>query len=252
MAEANSQEGGATLGTGTGAIELIGFDADDTLWHNEPLYAGTQARLEHLLAPYLDGGGIARTLFETEMRNLHWYGYGIKSFALSMIETAIQVSAGRISGSEVRVILDLVREMLEAPVQLLDYVADVIPALAHSCQLMLITKGDLRDQEVKLERSGLAPFFGHVEIVRDKTEDVYWSLLQRFGVAPQRFLMVGNSLRSDVLPVVTLGGHAVHIPYHITWEHERAGLDGQPVSWVQLEHIGLLPVYVQHLCQPQH
>jgi putative hydrolase of the HAD superfamily len=184
------------------------------------------------------------------MENLRFYGYGIKSFTLLMIETAIQLTGGRILASEVQEILELGKEMLKTPVQLLDHVEEVIPELAARCRLMLVTKGDLLDQESKLARSGLGGYFSHVEVVSDKTVETYRALLARHGIPPERFLMVGNSLRSDVLPVVVLSGQAVHIPYAITWAHEKvkAQLE-QAVGYVELEHIGLVPQYVEKLCR---
>jgi putative hydrolase of the HAD superfamily len=232
-------------------IDIIAFDADDTLWHNETLYRGTEKRFQQLLAAYQAAEETEQALFQTEMRNLRLYGYGIKSFGLSMIETAIQVSKGRIAAYQIQEIIDLAKEMLETRVELLDHVADVIPSLAQRCRLMLVTKGDLRDQEAKLAGSGLAHYFDHVEIVPDKNVEVYRSLLARNNVAPQQFLMVGNSLRSDVLPVVELGGHAVHIPYHITWAHEAVQVPhGNQGDYAELAHIGLLPAYVEGLCRP--
>jgi putative hydrolase of the HAD superfamily len=233
-------------------LDIIAFDADDTLWHNETIYANAQAQLAALLGPYSDEEHTHRALHETQMRNLRLYGYGIKAFGLSMIETAIGVSNGRIASQQIEPILALVKEMLEAPVELLDGVAEVIPVLAGSCRLMLVTKGDLRDQEVKLARSGLAPYFACVEIVREKSTEIYQALLARHGIVPERFLMVGNSLRSDVLPVIALGGHAVHIPYHITWEHEAVPVpEDAAEQYVELPHIGLLPAYVKGLCGPE-
>jgi putative hydrolase of the HAD superfamily len=230
-------------------IDIIAFDADDTLWHNETLYVRSQERFRQLLATYHPEERVLQSLYETEMRNLPLYGYGIKGFALSMIETAIRLSDGRIQSTEIAEIVHLAKEMLGAPVDLLDHVAEVIPALSRLCRLMLITKGDLRDQEAKLARSGLASCFSAVEIVREKSTDIYRTLLNRHGIEPQRFLMVGNSLRSDVLPIVELGGHAVHIPYHITWVHEVVDVHEETVSgYVQLAHIGQLPAYVAGLC----
>jgi putative hydrolase of the HAD superfamily len=231
-------------------LDLIAFDADDTLWHNESLYKATQDRFQELLAPYGQDGRAVTELYETEMQNLRYYGYGLKSFALSMIETAIRVTAGRIGGGEIQQIVGLAKEMIDTPVRLFDGVAEAVSTLAASHRLMLITKGDLLDQERKLAQSGLAPFFAYVEIVTDKTEAVYRSLLAQYQIAPQRFLMVGNSLRSDVLPVVALGGHAVYIPCDITWVHESATVeDHASRKYAELEHIGLLPAFVQELCQ---
>jgi putative hydrolase of the HAD superfamily len=204
----------------TKRFELIAFDADDTLWHNESLYNMTQDRFKELLAPYLDGEIVDQELYETEMRNLARYGYGIKSFTLSMIETAIELTDGRVGGAEIRHIIDFAHEMLAAPVRLIDGIEDVLAALGADYRLMVITKGDLFDQETKLARSGLDGYFDLVEIVSNKRPETYAGLLARHDVAADRFLMVGNSLPSDILPVLEIGGHGVHIPYHITWAHE--------------------------------
>jgi putative hydrolase of the HAD superfamily len=229
-------------------LDLIAFDADDTLWHNESLYKATQDRFQELLAPYGQDGGAVAELYQTEMQNLRYYGYGLKSFTLSMIETAIRVTEGRIQGGEIQQIIGLAKQMVDTPVRLFEGVAEVVSALAGSYPLMLITKGDLLDQERKLAQSGLAPHFAHVEIVSDKTEAIYRSLLAQHQIAPQRFLMVGNSLRSDVLPVVALGGHAVYIPCEITWAHETASVQGDAAQrYTELAHIGQLPAYVESL-----
>jgi putative hydrolase of the HAD superfamily len=232
------------------ALEVIALDADDTLWHNETLYSRAQERLADLLAPFLEGDQVAGELFQTEMGNLPYFGYGIKSFALSMIETAIRVSGGRVGGPEIQQIVTLAKDMQQAPVRLLEHVEEVIPRLAASHPLMLITKGDLFDQQTKLARSGLASYFEKVEIVTEKTQQVYQALLRAHGVKAQRFLMVGNSLRSDILPVVRLGAHAVHIPYHLTWAHEVVPVEAwEEDGYVELEHIGLLPAFVERLDQ---
>jgi putative hydrolase of the HAD superfamily len=231
-------------------LDVIALDADDTLWHNETLYSQTQDKFRDLLARYDRGKGSKQLLYETEMENLHFYGYGIKGFTLSMIETAIKLSGGRIRADEVQEILNLGKEMLNASVQLLDHVAEVIPQLAASHPLMLITKGDLLDQETKLARSGLGGYFRHVEVVAAKTPEVYRSLLARHDIPPERFLMVGNSMRSDILPVVALGAQAVHIPYAITWAHEKVDHStGDSTQYVELAHIGQLPEHVARLCQ---
>jgi putative hydrolase of the HAD superfamily len=231
-------------------IDVIAFDADDTLWHNEILYRRTEEKLQQLLSRYGHHGRISEDLYQTEMQNLQLYGYGIKGFALSMIETAIGMSDGRLCGSEIQGIIDLAKGMMDAPVELLDHVAEVVPALSARYTLMMITKGDLFDQERKVARSGLASHFSHIEIVSHKSKDVYHSLLAKHQIDPGRFLMVGNSMRSDILPVVALGGHAVHIPYHITWAHEAgSGQDEAPGAYCELEHIGLLPQFVAQLGQ---
>jgi len=200
----------------------LGFDADDTLWHNESLFEETHRRYCELLARYHDAATVEKTLFATEMRNLELFGYGVKSHALSSIETAIQITEGRIGTEEIRAIIDLAKTMLQQPVELLDGVAEVLPALARQHQLVLITKGDLRDQERKLHQSGLESCFTAIEIVSEKDASVYERLLTRHGITPNQFVMVGNSLKSDILPVLELGGNAVHVPYPITWQHEQA------------------------------
>lgn len=229
-------------------FDLIAFDADDTLWHTEELYVGTQDRYKQLLAPYHSAEWIDQRLYATEMRNLRVFGYGIKGFTLSMIETAIELTEGRITGAEIQGIIDLARAMLDADIRLLDGVAETVAALAPAYPLMIITKGDLLDQESKIARSGLGPFFKHVEIVSDKTEAAYAALLRRYAVPAARFLMIGNSLRSDILPVVNLGARAVYIPYHLTWAHEM--VTETPVgenSYLTLDSIRLLPGLLQSL-----
>lgn len=229
-------------------VDVIAFDADDTLWHNESLYTQTQEQFKRLLSPYCPAAEIESRLFETEMRNLQSYGYGIKGFTLSMIETAIDLTGGQIRGDEVGEIIGFARQMLAAPVQVLEHVGEVIPCLAQSHRLMIITKGDLFDQETKIARSGLGDYFQNIEIVSHKTQQVYADILARHAIQPQRFMMVGNSLRSDILPVAELGSHAVYIPYHLTWAHETPA-EGVPASAEihQLEHIGYLPGLVQRL-----
>lgn len=229
-------------------FDLIAFDADDTLWHNESIYHRIQAKLTDLLAAYVDAETIEQRLYETEMRNLDHYGYGIKSFTLSMIETAVDVAGEEITGADVGQIIDFGKEMLTTKIQLLDQVAETIPLIAKQYSLMLLTKGDLRDQEWKLANSGLGSHFRHVEIVSEKNEQTYEALLEKYQIRPSRFLMVGNSLRSDILPVVAVGGKAVHIPYHITWQHEI--VHNPPVDkngCYELEHMGQLPELLHNL-----
>jgi putative hydrolase of the HAD superfamily len=222
-------------------IDVIAFDADDTLWHNETIFVMTQDKFRALLTPYVEGELTEQKLFETEMRNLRYFGYGIKSFTLSMIETAIELTEGRIPGGEIRAIIEFAKAMTEHPVELLDHVAEVIPLLAERYTLMLITKGDLFDQESKLAKSGLGEHFAQIEIVSDKTPEIYRRIFTKHQIDPQRFLMVGNSLRSDILPVVEAGGRAVYIPYHYTWAHEVVtSPETEHKGYVELEHVGLL------------
>jgi putative hydrolase of the HAD superfamily len=223
-------------------FDVIAFDGDDTLWHTEYLYAEAQAKFKQLLAGYLPGEGIEDRLYETEIRNLQQFGYGIKGFALTLIESAIELTEGRITGSEIQTLLDLAKEMLAAEVQLLDNVEDTLAELAKSNTLMLITKGDLFDQEAKIARSGVASYFQYIEIVSSKRPETYRALLTKYQVSPSRFLMVGNSPRSDILPVLEIGGHAVYIPHPITWSHEVADLPpADHQGYFELEHFGQLP-----------
>jgi putative hydrolase of the HAD superfamily len=229
-------------------FDLIGFDADDTLWHNETLYLAAQDKLKQLLSTYQPAEVVEEVLHETETRNLRHFGYGIKGFALSMIEAAIELSEGRVQGQEIQALVDLAREMLDAPVQLFEHAEETVASLSATHRLALITKGDLLDQQAKFERSGLSTHFTHLEIVSEKTSETYKTILARHGVDPQHFLMVGNSLKSDVLPVVAIGGQAVYIPYHLTWAHESAsGHAGEHRHYHELEHIGKLPDLVRQL-----
>ncbi|MBN1220095.1 MAG: HAD hydrolase-like protein [Anaerolineae bacterium] len=229
-------------------FDLIAFDADDTLWHNEPLYAKAQDKLADLLASYADSDTVIQRLYETEVKNLGYYGYGIKSFTLSMIETAIKLTNGRIPGVEIEKIIGFAQDMLAHHTQLLEHVEETIGVLAQSYPLMIITKGDLLDQEVKLSRSRIGNYFQHIEIVSNKTEAIYANLLTRHKIEPQRFLMVGNSLKSDILPVIALGGHAVYIPYHVTWAHEIIEPQpGEHNGYYELEHIGQLAGLIEEL-----
>jgi putative hydrolase of the HAD superfamily len=229
-------------------LDLIAFDADDTLWHTEHLYSDAQDRFAQLLILYGVTEQIEHRLFETESANLRYFGFGIKSFTLSMIETAISLTAGQISGRDIQHVIDLAKGMLSAEVQLLEHAEETVTRLAQDFPLMIITKGDLLDQESKIERSGLGHHFKYVEIVSDKTRESYATLLARHNLQPDAFLMVGNSLRSDVLPVLALGARAVHIPYRLTWAHERVSpeeLDG--ARYTELEHLGQLVELIQRM-----
>src|ERR1700690_1306619 len=229
-------------------FEVIAFDADDTLWHTERLYVDAQTRFKELLAHYHSPEWIQERLDEAEKLNLPHFGYGIKAFALSMIETAVELTEGQISGGDIQTIIDIAKEMLTARVELLEHAAGTITRLGDTPGLMLITKGALRDQETKISNSGLGYHFRHVEIVSDKSPESYAVLLKRHGISVERFLMVGNSLRSDILPVLALGASAVYIPYQLTWTHEVAKPppDGQP-GYYKLEHIGMLPGLLERL-----
>lgn len=225
-------------------IDVIGFDADDTLWHTEPLYSLTEEKFTSLLSVHRERADVVARLYKTEIRNLEHFGYGIKGFTLSMIETAIELTGGDIQGREIQQIIDYAREMLRAPVSLLEHVVETVETLAASHTLILITKGDLFDQESKIARSGLAGYFAHVEVISEKDKATYEAVLRKRDIDPATFLMVGNSLRSDVLPVVELGGRAVHIPYSTTWLHETLSELLDAARYHELAHIGLLPQFV--------
>ena len=203
------------------APDWIAFDADDTLWHNETIFHAIEMKFVALLADYHPEPWVRERLFSTEMKNLGHFGYGIKGFILSMIETAVELTEKRIGGAEVQRILDWGHEMLLHPVELLDGVRETVGTLSGDHRLMLLTKGDLFDQESKLARSGIGESFAAVEVVSEKNAATYRRIMNRHAVAPERFLMVGNSLRSDVLPALEAGAMAVHIPYELTWAHEH-------------------------------
>ena len=202
-------------------INVIAFDADDTLWVNEPYFQETEDRFCSLLEDYLPRHTISQELFKTEMANLELYGYGIKAYILSMIETVLRVSGNTLQPEVLLKVIEYGREMLNKPIELLDGVETVLKALYGNYRLVVATKGDLLDQERKLQKSGLAHYFHHIEIMSDKKERDYLKLLKHLDCQPEAFLMLGNSLKSDVMPVLSIGGHAVHIPYHTTWLHER-------------------------------
>lgn len=223
-------------------ITLVGFDADDTLWHNMPIFRNAHERFAEMLSEYHDEDWIISRLDQTEIVNLETYGYGIKGFALSMIETAIDLTEGRITGDKIRRIIDLSREMLAAPVDLIEGAEDTVRELGEQYEIALITKGDLFDQEAKLARSGLGDHFDHVHVVSSKDPATYGEVLGRIGVEPSGFAMVGDSLRSDVIPVAEIGGAAFHVPCEGAWSHEQVEPNTIPVgTYVELSTIAELP-----------
>lgn len=229
-------------------IRFIGFDADDTLWRNEDLFERAHERYRALLARYHPPAEVDRVLFATEMRNLDLYGYGVKGFMLSCVETAIQLTEGKITSAEIAEILATGREMLAHPVELLTDVANIVPTLARDYRLLLITKGDLHHQERKVNESGLAGHFQAIEVLSEKDGPTYERILRRHAIKPDEFAMVGNSLKSDILPVLQLGGAGVHIPYHLTWAHEHAE-DPPPAQprYRQVGRLGELPPLLPEL-----
>ena len=205
-------------------IKVLGFDADDTLWVNETYFRNAEEKFAELLDIYETKNNIDQELFKTEIKNLEIYGYGIKGFMLSMVESALDLSNNRISQATISEILNLGKEMLSHPVELLEGVEEVLNELKDRYRLIILTKGDLLDQERKLEKSGLSKYFHHVEVLSDKKEENYKNLLDHLEIPVEDFLMIGNSLRSDVLPLLNIGAKAVHIPFHTTWKHEEVKL----------------------------
>lgn len=201
--------------------KIIAFDADDTLWHNESYFRETEKKFYALLEGYMPEHSLSKELFRVEMQNLDLYGYGIKAFTLSMIESAMQISEGTIKMEDIEKIITYGKELLQMPVELIDNVESILKHLHGKYRLVLATKGDLLDQHRKLTKSGLGKYFHHIEIMSKKKEQDYKRLINRLDIQPEEFVMIGNSLKSDVLPVLELGGKAFHIPYHVTWVHEH-------------------------------
>lgn len=226
-------------------VELIAFDADDTLWHDMPLFQSLVEKFKAFLREYQSEELIEKALLETETKNLKHFGYGVKGFTLSLIETALDLSEGRISPSVIREILELGKEMMGAPVELLPGAKETVETLAKKHKLILVTKGDLFHQESKLARSEMGDNFSELEIVASKDHRTYEAILKKYKVKADQFMMVGNSIRSDILPVLALGAYAVHIPYHTEWVHEavqekqkqKLKLENR---YIQIENIGML------------
>ena len=227
-------------------FDVIGFDADDTLWHNESIFTITQEKFREILHSH-NTELVNQTLSSTQIKNLKLFGYGIKGFILSMVETSVELTNGEIKGNEIQKIIDFGREMLANPIELLPHVQEIIEDLSRKYRLLLITKGDLIDQETKIARSGLAEYFTGVEIVSDKNSETYEKILSRHEITASRFIMIGNSMRSDIVPIVQIGGQAVHIPYYSTWDHEQKHPYIDPKNFKQLKHIGLLPGLIEEM-----
>src|SRR3989441_11651432 len=229
-------------------VRVVGFDGDDTLWHSETRFHVTQGECRDLLKRHVPDADADRRLAEMEMKNLSIYGYGVKSFTLSMLETAIDLTEGRIPTSDLEVILGWGKRMLMEPTELLDGVEETLRILSGRYDLLLITKGDLFDQESKLARSGLGDLFLGVEILSEKNTDSYRGVFTRRAIKPEHFLMVGNSLRSDIVPVVELGGRAVHVPYQVTWQHEHVPDDQLPKQgWRRISSIAELTAVLDEI-----
>ncbi|AXA85561.1 haloacid dehalogenase [Lysobacter oculi] len=199
---------------------MVGFDADDTLWKSEDYYREAEAEFRRIVGAHVDLHDVGARLYAVEKRNLALFGYGVKGMALSMVEAAIEITEGRIPAGDIHRIVALAKSLLRHPVELLPGVAEAVEAVASRHDIVLITKGDLFHQEAKVRESGLARWFRRIEIVSEKDVPTYARLLEEFGVAPKEFVMVGNSLRSDIAPLLELGAWGVHVPYHVTWAHE--------------------------------
>ncbi|GAB6007678.1 HAD family hydrolase [Dysgonomonas reticulitermitis] len=203
-------------------IQIIAFDADDTLWDNEPLFKEVEKEFCNLLSEYGNKEDISTALFDVEMQNMECYGYGAKAFTLSLVETAIKISSGNVSGKTISQIVSLGKYLLNMPIKLLDGVEDTLEKLNNEYKLVVATKGDLLDQQRKLDRSGIVCYFDHVEIMSDKTEKEYKSLAASLNTSPANIMMIGNSLKSDIYPALAVGMYATYIPYHTMWKHELA------------------------------
>ncbi|MFN3703496.1 HAD family hydrolase [Thermomonas sp.] len=229
-------------------IALVGFDADDTLWRSQDYFDAAQAQFEQILSAYVDLDDVLQRLYDYEARNIAIFGYGVKGMALSMVEAAVEITEARISAQDLHRIVGLAKELLRHPVEVLDGVRDAVEAVAAEYPVVLITKGDLFHQEAKVRDSGLADLFRRIEVVSEKDPPTYARLLEEFQVPAGRFLMVGNSLRSDIAPVLALGGWGVHVPYHTTWAHEAgAQVEAGQARMRTIEAIGALPQVVREL-----
>lgn len=222
-------------------IKVIAFDADDTLWVNEPYFEQTEKQFLSLMEDYLSHQGLSKELFRIEIENLRLYGYGIKGYILSMIEAAIQISNGTIGIPVIERILELGKELLQKPIELLEGAEQTLKLLQPHYKLVVATKGDLLDQRRKLHNSGLGKYFHHIEVMSDKQEQDYVDLVKRLDISPEQFYMIGNSLKSDVLPVLAIGGFAAHIPFHTTWLHERIDHEVKHERFQTLSTISQVP-----------
>jgi putative hydrolase of the HAD superfamily len=228
-------------------LTTIGFDADDTLWQNEQFYQLTEKHFTALLADYAEGMQVSGRLLEAEKRNLSYYGFGIKGFTLSMIETAIEITEGNVPAKIIADILDIGRDLLSHPVETMPHVHETLEALSGSYLLVLITKGDLFDQERKLAQSGLGDFFDAVEIVSDKTAVTYRRIFSKVGGGPERAMMVGNSLKSDIVPAIAAGSYGVFVPHALTWVLEHVDEPKDAPRFRKIEHLGELRALIDGL-----
>ncbi len=201
--------------------KIIAFDADDTLWHNEPYFDEAQAKFCELFQDFASKQEILQLILNHQVKNLPLYGFGIKAFTLSMIEAALELTNHQINGVNIEKIIAIGKDLLQKPVELLPNVTEVLEQLKGKYRLVVATKGDLKDQHRKLHDSGLGHYFHHIEVMSDKLDLDFQKMLNRLDCLPENFIMIGNSLKSDILPVLNIGGTAIHIPYHTTWEYEK-------------------------------
>lgn len=225
-------------------IDAIAFDADDTLWINESYFRETELQLETILKKYIDFKNASEIIYKTEEKNLSLFGYGVKGFILSMIETAIEVTSAKISAADIMQIIDLGKSMLKHPIELISETESVLKELSQKTDLILLTKGDLFDQESKIARSGLAHYFKHIEIMSEKNAESYRQILKKHKIKTQNFLMIGNSLKSDILPVLNIGGRGIHIPHTTTWIHEIVDNIENSNDYYKLDDIKYLPAFI--------
>lgn len=218
-------------------IKVIAFDADDTLWVNEPYFQETEKKFCTLMEDFMPQHTLSRELLKLEIENLALYGYGIKGYILSMIEAALKVSGNTIGVSAIEKIIGFGKELLNEPIELLDNVKEVLEALKGHYRIVVATKGDLLDQERKLKKSGLSHYFHHIEIMSEKGEADYRKLIRHLDIPASEFMMIGNSLKSDVIPVLNIGGHAIHVPYHTTWAHEHVETNLEHANFRHVEHL---------------
>jgi putative hydrolase of the HAD superfamily len=217
--------------------KIIAFDADDTLWHNEPYFDEAQARFCKLFQDFASSQEILGLILNHQVKNLPLYGFGIKAFTLSMIETALQLTNHQISGKGIEQILTIGKDLLQKPVELMPNVENVLQELHGNYKLVMATKGDLKDQHRKLHDSGIGHYFHHIEVLSDKTELDYEKMLGRLEIKAEDFLMIGNSLKSDVLPIINLGGYGIHVPYATTWEYEKIDFEIEHENFIALNNI---------------
>lgn len=218
-------------------IQVIAFDADDTLWINEPHYQKAEDKFSAMMIDFLPKHGISKELLTIEIANIPHYGYGAKSFMLSMIEAAIKISNNKISTKAIQQIIEIGKDLIDEPIEVLDGVKDVLDTLKSSYRLIMATKGDLLDQEKKLAKSGLSEFFHHTEIVSEKNEAEYTRIIKHLDVQPDNFVMIGNSLKSDIIPIINIGGYGFHVPYKTTWEYEKVDVQIDDPKFKKLDHI---------------